>query len=313
METKKIGVVTVTFNSATVLDEFMHSTLAQSHRNFVLYVIDNASTDNTLEVLAAYRDPRIVLIDNKDNRGVAEGNNQGIRKALEDGCDEVLLINNDTRYDNTLFARMLAAAERHGADMLVPKMMYHDPENMIWCAGGRFDPLRACKTVHFGDREVDRGQFDQARRITYAPTCCMLVKAAVFNRLGLMDKNYFVYYDDTDFCMRAQAQGVSLWYDPDGVLYHKVSSLTGGETSDFSIRICTRNKVYFILKHYSAPVALFWLLVYQLQFIGRFAARLDGAAVYRKKLRSFRLGIQMYRQVVKGKEDPVPRLTQANY
>lgn len=310
---KKIGAVTVTFNSATVLDEFMESTLAQSHSDFVLYVIDNASTDETLKILTKYQDPRIVLIANPDNRGVAEGNNQGIERALADGCDEILLINNDTRFETGLFATMLAARARHGADMLVPKMMYHDPENLIWCAGGKFDSLRACKTVHFGDLEVDRGQYDTAQRISYAPTCCMLIKSEVFARLGLMDKNYFVYFDDTDFCMRAKEQGVSLWYDPVGVLYHKVSSLTGGETSDFTIRICTRNKVYFILKHYSAPVALFWLFVYQLQFIGRFAARLDRAAIYRKKLRSFRLGLEMYRQVAKGKEDPVPRLTQANY
>jgi GT2 family glycosyltransferase len=310
---KKIGAVTVTFNSATVLDEFMESTLAQSHSNFVLYVIDNASNDGTLDVLAKYPDARVVLIANPDNRGVAEGNNQGIERALADGCDEVLLINNDTRFDAKLFDTMLAAAARLGADMLVPKMMYHDPENMIWCAGGKFDALRACKTVHFGDRETDRGQYDAASRISYAPTCCMLIKAEVFAKLGLMDKNYFVYYDDTDFCMRAKAQNISLWYDPEGVLYHKVSSLTGGETSDFAIRICTRNKVYFILKHYGRASALFWLIVYQLQFLGRLLAGRDRIATYKKKLRSFRLGLSMYSRVARGDEDPIPRLTSSNF
>jgi len=309
----KIGVVTVTFNSATVLDDFMTSMLAQSHLNFVLYVVDNASTDRSLEVLAAYPDPRVVLIANPENRGVAEGNNQGIDQALKDGCDDVLLLNNDTRFSSELFATMLAAGKRLDADMLVPKMMYHDPEDMIWCAGGRFDALRACKTVHFGDRERDSGQFDTAKRISYAPTCCMLIRRSVFDRIGTMDKNYFVYYDDTDFCMRARERGVSLWYDPDATLYHKVSSLTGGETSDFSVRICTRNKVYFILKHYSNVAAIFWLVVYQLSFLGRLATRRDSLITYRKKQRSFRLGLAMFSEVSKGADDAIPRLTPNNY
>lgn len=310
---KKIGVVTVTFNSATVLDEFMESTLAQSHSDFLLYIVDNASRDATLEGLKKYPDPRVVLIANPDNRGVAEGNNQGIERALADGCDQILLINNDTRFGSTLFATMLAARERLQADMLVPKMMYHEPGNMIWCAGGKFDVLRACKTIHFGDHEIDRGQFDMARKISYAPTCCMLIDAAVFAKLGMMDKNYFVYYDDTDFCMRAKAQGVSLWYDPEGVLYHKVSSLTGGENSDFAVRICTRNKVYFILKHYVGMSALFWLGVYQLQFLARLLVGRDSLVTYKKKRRAFRIGQTLYARVASGNEDTVPALTSSNF
>jgi len=223
------------------------------------------------------------------------------------------LLNNDTRFGTALFADMLVDAERHGADMLVPKMMYHDPEDMVWCAGGTFDAVRACKTVHFGDRERDHGQFETARRIEYAPTCCMLIRKAVFDRIGTMDKNYFVYYDDTDFCMRARTSGVALWYAPSGPLYHKVSSLTGGETSDFSVRICTRNKVYFILKHYSTHVALFWLVVYQLQFLGRLVAGRDNLTTYKKKLRSFRIGLSMFSRASKGVEDAIPRLTPTNY
>lgn len=313
MSNKKIGVVTVTFNSATVLHDFMTSVLAQSHVDFVLYVVDNASTDASLAMLARFPDTRIVVIANPENRGVAEGNNQGIQQALEDGCDTVLLLNNDTRFDPYLFAQMLAAAARHNAAMLVPKMMYHEPENMVWCAGGRFDPLRACKTVHFGDREIDRGQFNAPERISYAPTCCMLIDADVFKRVGLMDKNYFVYYDDTDFCMRALEQGVPLWYDPTPTLYHKVSSLTGGETSDFSVRICTRNKVYFIRKHYSAPAAVFWLIVYQLSFLGRFLSKRDNLSTYKKKQRSFRIGMNMFARAANGIEDAIPRLTPNNY
>ena len=93
---RKIGVVTVTYNSGAVIRDFVESLLKQTHRDFLLYVIDNASTDDTVALFADYPAPRIVVVRNPSNVGVAEGNNLGIRAALRDGCTSVLLINNDT-------------------------------------------------------------------------------------------------------------------------------------------------------------------------------------------------------------------------
>jgi GT2 family glycosyltransferase len=91
-----IGIVTVTFNSASVIEGFMDSVLKQTGAKFILYVIDNASSDDTLNRLSEYQDPRIVVIPNQINVGVAEGNNIGIRAALNRGCTFVLFLNNET-------------------------------------------------------------------------------------------------------------------------------------------------------------------------------------------------------------------------
>src|SRR6266436_6146337 len=98
MTKTRIGVVTVTYNSADVLPDFLRCLSAQTHTDFLLFVIDNASHDGTVELLQAYNDSRLVIVANPDNRGVAEGNNQGIRRALEAGCFSVLLVNNDTEF-----------------------------------------------------------------------------------------------------------------------------------------------------------------------------------------------------------------------
>ena len=95
----KLGVVTVTYNSGKVIDGFLTSLLRQTHGNFILYVIDNASADRTLEQIAACGDRRIRVIANPDNRGIAEANNQGTQAALAAGCGLVLLMNNDTEFD----------------------------------------------------------------------------------------------------------------------------------------------------------------------------------------------------------------------
>lgn len=290
----KIGVVTVTYNSAAVIDGFMQSALQQTHADFILYIVDNASKDATLRRLENFIDPRIRIIANSENLGVAEGNNQGIRLSREAACDFVLLINNDTEFGPDLFAAMIQASDRHKADLLVPKMMFFEPKNVIWCAGGRYNPWRGFITVHGGEGEIDRGQYDQAVPIKYAPTCCMLIRSPVFDRVGLMDSHYFVYFDDTDFCWRANKQGLRFWYDPSGTLYHKVSSLTGGSVSEFTIRYATRNKIYFVLKNLSFSAIAYCLVLYQLIFLFKWLAGGDSWAIYGMKMRAYFAGIRMY-------------------
>jgi hypothetical protein len=192
----------------------------------------------------------------------------GLRAALKEGCGLVLLLNNDTEFDSDLLSRLSEALQEYQCEMVVPKISYFDDPRRIWCAGGYFSMLRAT-SKHFGYRERDHGQFDQPRAVSYGPTCCLLIRKEVFDRIGLMDATYFVYYDDTDFCLRAYRAGMRLFYVPAIRLLHKVSALTGHE-SPFAIRHLTRNHVYFILKSFPRWQALFYLAAYELHILGRY-------------------------------------------
>lgn len=121
----KIGVVTVTFNSEEVIEDFLKSLLAQTYEMFSLYVIDNSSTDLTLNKLEKWDDCRINVMKNTANLGVAAGNNQGIKLALEEGCDSILLINNDTVFEKTLLSKLLEVIKQNNCSIATPKMMYH--------------------------------------------------------------------------------------------------------------------------------------------------------------------------------------------
>jgi GT2 family glycosyltransferase len=263
-----IGVVTVTYNSGRVIDDFMMSILKQTYEDFILYVVDNASSDDTLRRLAEYRDDRIVPIPNEVNVGVAEGNNIGIRAAQEDGCGSVLLINNDTVFEPNLISELADGLREHECDMIVPKILFFDDPTKIWCAGGYFNALRGSGS-HFGLGRKDDGQFDLARTVDYSPTCCMLIRCEVFDRIGLMDASYFLYFDDTDFCLRAYRSGVKLWYLSSAQLLHKVSSLTGG-TSVFTIRYITRNHVYYLLKHYPRWQIFLYCPAFYVYILGKY-------------------------------------------
>jgi len=286
----RVGVVTVTFNSASVIADFMDSMLKQVYANFTLYVIDNASTDETLERLSEYRDPRIVIIRNPNNVGVAEGNNIGIRASHTDGCTLVLLINNDTVFDANLLSELVHGLGQY--DMVVPKILYFDDPVTIWCAGGYLSRIRG-SARHFGHGRRDDGRFDRTRVVNYSPTCCMLIKRDVFERIGLMDPTYFVYFDDTDFCYRAHRAGIRLLYVSAARLLHKISSLTGGE-SNFTIRYCVRNHVYYLLKNFSGWQVVFYLPALQIHIITRFLLMLGQLKAFWVAERAFWEGITLY-------------------
>lgn len=291
----KIGVVTVTYNSGTVIDEFVGCLLRQTQRDFIAYFVDNASSDDTRERVTHCPDPRIVLLANKDNVGVAEGNNQGIRAALEAGCDYVLFINNDTTFEDTLIQDLVQGLEVYCCDMMAPKILFFDEPERIWCAGGGFDRLKGYAGIHYGAGEVDCGQFNVPRRVQHAPTCCLLVRCSVFERIGMMDKLYFVYIDDTDFCFRASQAGCELMYLPSARLFHKVSRLTGGPSSPFSVRYCTRNHIYFILKNLGILRSAFYLPAYQLHLLTKLLRRKIDVSGFWLRERAFVEGLQVWR------------------
>lgn len=251
--TISIGLVTVLFNSAPVLPGFFESLVKQDMDNYWLFIIDNSldgiSFATAKELIKQHDIKNVTLIKNNENVGVAAANNQGIVCSLDMGCEYVLLLNNDIEFkEPALLSDMLLVAEQRQEKMLVPKIYFFD-SGKIWCAGGNFNHWTGT-TRHLGEGQCDNGQFDVGGYTEYAPTCFMLIHRSVFDTVGMMDEKYFVYYDDTDFVWRANLAGHKIYYWPAGLVWHKVSSSTGGGDSPFSIYYGTRNRIYFVKKNF---------------------------------------------------------------
>jgi GT2 family glycosyltransferase len=292
IQSAKVGVVTVTYNSGEVIDDFMTSMLAQDRQDYILYIIDNASSDDTLAKVSKYQDDRIVVIANKDNVGVAEGNNQGIKDSIDRKCSHVLLINNDTVFEPSLISELIKGLDEHECEMIVPKIMYHHEPNTIWCAGGYFDSFPTYTGKAYGDGEIDAGQYDLAKQISYGPTCCMLIKIESFEDVGLMDEKYFVYYDDTDFCFRSMKSNKVLFYEPKIKLYHKANSLTGAE-SQFTVYHLSRNRIYYIRKNLSFLSQLIGIAFCQLRYLLGLISGKESLAIFFLKQKAFVDGMKM--------------------
>jgi hypothetical protein len=143
--------------------------------------------------------------------------------------------------------------------------------------------------------QIDRGQFDVARKVEHAPTCCLLVQKDVFTKIGFMDRRYFVYTDDTDFCFRAMRAGLKLFYLPTAQLFHKASSLTGGAESDFAVRYCTRNHIYFLFKNLGCCLGAYYLTDYQIRLLVKLLLRRIGLPRFILQQKALVEGLRVWR------------------
>ncbi len=288
----RIAIVTVTYNGAGVIPAFVDCLKSQDHQDFVVYVVDNRSGDGSadeIERLCRGHGLAHRIRRNDANLGVACGNNQGIRMAIEDGCDLVIIANNDIEFPPDTLSRIIAIRRERPKDLIAPKVVFHDSPHLIWSAGGRISPVRGVPRTR-GYMKQDTAEYSKPSYTQHSATCFLAVPAEVFRRAGLMDEDYFVYLDDSDFVTRAVEQGYRIFYTPDPVIRHKVSSSTGGADSPFTIHQIAKNTILFLHKN-NPPVKAAW---YISVFLGRSGLRLlrYGKLQRRKVYEGVRDGLQ---------------------
>lgn len=253
----KIGLVTVLYNTPEVLPDFFKSLACQWYNNFILYIVDNSSAQESLVLarkLSEQYSIRAEFIDNQGNNlGVAAGNNQGIKLAINDKCQVIGLINNDIIFDDPdIFYKLLSSL--HEADIVSSKIMAH-PSGDVWFEEGWFN-LNRGTTPHT--------LIKKANVIPYAPSCFLFFNASIIKDIGLMDEWYFAYFDDSDFIFRAHKAGYPVSFNKDVIIKHKVSSSTGGGYSNFGLYYGNRNRIYFIRKNLHTLFPLFFTIVSRL-------------------------------------------------
>lgn len=265
----RIAIVTVLYNSAVVLPDFLAS-LSANGGDWQLIAVDNASTDDSAMIVRAWRDGAATTVANTDNVGFAAATNQGIRLAQETGFDAVLVLNNDTVFTSDFLPGIARMARQRPGEILAPVVLYDADPGRAWYAGGRFTWARGAYQVH-ADERIPSGDA-QHWAAGFAPGCALLVPMAVFDRVGLFDERFFVYWEDADFCLRCKQAGVAITVLRAPTIRHKVSILTKGENSPFSVRMYQRNQILFLRKHLGLPATAVQLPLMIAKALFRFAS-----------------------------------------
>src|SRR3972149_9273866 len=220
-------------------------------------VVDNNSDDGSFKALSKIKD--IDLVENHKNLGYAGGNNTGIKKALGQNADAVLIVNNDTIVDKTFLVNLIRGLD--AGDIVSPKIYFapgfefHKSRytksqlgKVIWYAGGKID-WRNIIGKHIGVDDVDHSQFSKRKEVDLATGACMLVKKQVFEKIGFFDEKYFLYLEDMDFCVRTLKAGFKILFEPKAIIWHKNAGSAGGSGSVLQDYFITRNRLIFAFKY----------------------------------------------------------------
>ena len=244
--------------------------------------VDNGSTDGSLErVRAAF--PGLAVLQNETNLGFGHGTNRGIELALARGAERVFLVNNDVTFPpGTLAGLERALAE--GAGIVGPRVLFTDPPDRIWCAGGKLT-FRTNLSRMLGHGEPDGTSFLVTREVDYVPGCALLATRAVFERVGLLEGDYFAYHEDVEFCWKAKRAGFPVRVIGALAAHHDAHASTGGGYNPLRKYMMAVNTVHFLRRHGTLGRWLsFWVFeVASLPFVWFYRAlRGEGGAVLAK-------------------------------
>ena len=271
---KKIYIVMINYNGQENTIECLDSLMNIEMKGFgaSTIVVDN-SPENRIKVdKEKYKKIDLKVIMSPENLGFSGGVNIGIRKALDNRADYVLIQNNDTFVAQDFLQKLFEFGEKtENAGIICPKIyfakgfefhkekyMEKDKGRVFWYAGGIMDWQNVI-AKHRGVDEVDQGQFDKAGQTDFATGCSMLIRSGVFKKVGLFDEKYFLYYEDNDFSQRVKKVGYKIYYVPNSVVWHKNAGSTNGSGSGLQDYYITRNRLYFGMKYapFRARLALF--------------------------------------------------------
>lgn len=226
--------------------------LRQVKDDFHTYIL---SVQSHQELASHTLNPTIIKTDK--NGGFAFANNLLMKKALTDGYESLVLLNNDTIVDERFLAPLLKYKD---IGLVSPKIYFskgrefhHDDYQetergkVVWYAGGVVDWANV-RCFHWGVNEVDHGQFEQPTETDFATGCCVAVSNKIIDQIGLLDEKYFMYWEDVDWSQRAKKRGLKVLMEPASVIWHANAGSVGGAGSAKNVAWQNRSRRRFGLK-----------------------------------------------------------------
>lgn len=254
---KKVSIISVNYNHSHVTDAMLDSVYAyNTYAPLEIIVVDNGSKDNPVPAWQQ-KYPGVTFVRSEANLGFAGGNNLGIQHATG---DYLFFINNDTEITPGLIETLVATLEQHPeCGIISPKIRYYDKPDMLQYAG--FTPMDyyTCRNKCIGQFETDNGQYDNLTGETgYIHGAAMMLPRTAMEKAGLMPENYFLYYEEMDWCEKVKRAGYTIRINMQALIYHK-ESISVGAKSAMKEFFMNRNRILFIRRNCGfATRAIFW-------------------------------------------------------
>tara|TARA_B100000809_G_C15134808_1_gene530097 strand:+ start:1161 stop:2072 length:912 start_codon:yes stop_codon:yes gene_type:complete len=240
-----VSIVSINYDQPVVTCEMLDSLRKVTYPNFETIIVENGSpTKKPDQIRDNY--PEAKLIISKENLGFAGGNNIGLKEVKG---DYILLLNNDTEVPADFLDSMVDLMESNAEIGIVsPKIYYFHEKNVLQYAGtSPIDPITS-RGRHYGNKEVDTGQFDEVTETYYPHGACMMFRKSILEELGLLYEGYFLYYEEYDFTERVRKAGYKIYFQPNSYILHK-ESISTGKNSPLKTYYLNRNRLLFLRRN----------------------------------------------------------------
>lgn len=246
-----ISIITVNYNGLDFTVELLNSIRRITYSNLEIFVVDNASRENPQPFLELNY-PEVKVIRSNQNLGFAGGNNLAVRQA--EG-EYLFFINNDAEITEGCLDQLVATFEsKTHVGMVSPLICYFNESknadaDLIQYAGMTQVHSLTARNSTVGEKELDKGQFSEARKTAYGHGAAMMVSRKAIEKAGVMFNDFFLYYEELDWCERIRRAGFDIWAEPRAKVYHKESASVGA-MSTLKTYYLNRNRIYFMRRNF---------------------------------------------------------------
>lgn len=285
-----VAIVIPNYNGIRFLKICLDSIFNQSFQNFIVIIVDNKSTDNSVDFIRSNYS-QVVLIENDKNYGFSKAVNIGIEKSLADfDIEYILLLNNDIECDVEFVQQMVSGFVDEKCGSVAAKMMNFYSRNKFDDTGDFVKKWGL--PFPRGQGEDDKGQYNK-QEIVFGPCAgAAMYKREVFETVGLFDEEYFAYYEDVDFSFRMNLFGFKCWYNPKAVCYH-IRGGSFGKKSNLHIYLIERNFIFLTVKNFPFKYLVTYLLQNLASYLKRFISYFinDSFSFFLSAIRGFLAGM----------------------
>ena len=247
----KLSIIIVNYNTSAALKECLNSLLQNRTPASEIIVVDNASTDNSVEMVKTHF-PEIILLESPENLGFAKANNLGSKKAQG---DFLVFLNPDAILSEASFEKMLRYLELHpDVGLIGPRLIYENGDFQI--SSGLFPKILsefkmsrlARKVKNRTFREKLASQFETSQDVNWLTGACLMLRRSLFEQINGFDDKLFMFFEDADLCKRVYEAGLRVVYFPETEIIHQ-HGLTYGRRPESIAPQYRQSQRYYYRKH----------------------------------------------------------------
>lgn len=267
----QVAVIVLNWNRRDDTLRCLASLSRSSYPELTTILVDNASDDGTVEA-ARERFPHLRIIENHANLGFAAGNNVGIQAALDAGCDYVMLLNNDTIVAPDAIGLMVQCIEHDATiGIVAPAIPYLSRPEVVWSAGGNIDWRVGEPESRYFETPLSALPAEPYQ-VDHVTGCCMLVRSSTIRLAGQLDPRFFMYFEETEWCVRIANAGYRIMVEPRALVWHAIEpkDQTGSPLIAYYM---TRNRLLFLRATHAPLWTLIRTLLWQIRTLGSLFVR----------------------------------------